>query len=316
MNRDHLVPGASRWPEAARRPPRRPSGLSDGARDGDIARIRALFLRAREMGQPKHLQLRKALLMTIRGGVLAAGHQVPPERDLAHGLGLSLGTVRRTLDQLALEGTLSRDHGRGTFVTSAPRAISDSWHFRFWDEANPDRLLPVYSYVLHRGVVRARGTWSRHLGSDTRGYVRIDRRFDVDDRFRCYSEFYLRASRFGAVAELPIEDLEGVNLKTLLGERFGIPTLCVSQRVRAERLSTKVCGVISVKPRNWGFFLEVVGYSLRNTPISYHAIWVPASSHMMDLTVHRLYSALDLDPDVPATAFFPSASEVAHGSDR
>jgi GntR family transcriptional regulator len=233
------------------------------------------------------------VLATIRGGSLATGGQIPPERELAGAVGLSLGTVRQTLGQLALDGVVARAHGRGTFVTNAPRAISDSWHFRFWEDGEADRLLPVYSRVLQRGVVRSRGSWSQYLGHDRRGYVRIQRRFNVDDRFLSYSDFYLRASRFAAMAKLPMAEIEGVNLKNVLSERFGTPTLYVSQRVRAEPLPAKVGRIMSVKPRSWGLFLEIVGYSLRNTPISYHAIWVPATEHKLDLTLHGLESPLD-----------------------
>ena len=52
----------------------------------------------------------------IDDGRWPAGHQVPPERELARTYGVSLITVRRALDELAREQRIERARGRGTFV--------------------------------------------------------------------------------------------------------------------------------------------------------------------------------------------------------
>lgn len=258
-------------------------------RDAVIGWIRRLFAQSADVGQPKHLQLRKAILASIRDDILKRGDQVPPEQDLAAALRLSLGTVRRALGQLALDGTISRDHGRGTFVTKAPRTISDAWHFRFYADDGRS-FLPVYSHVLGRDVVDGEGPWSTFLGADPEGYVHFARCFNVDSRFLCYSEFYLRANRFRKMLDLPLSDLDSVNLKRILSEQFGTPTLYVSQRVRTQPLPRRICDIISVKRSSWGLFLEIVGYSFQNVPISYHAIWSPATKHLLDLTLHGIES--------------------------
>jgi DNA-binding GntR family transcriptional regulator len=211
---------------------------------------------------------------------------------LAGAVGLSLGTVPQTLDQLALDGVVARTHGRGTFVTNAPRAISDSWHFRFWNNGEADRLLPVYSRVLQRGVVRSRGSWSQYLGHDRRGYVRIQRRFNVDDRFLSYSDFYLWASCFAAMAKLPMAEIEGVNLKNVLSERFGTPTLYVS--ARPSRAAAGQGGPDHVRQAAQ---LGAVPRDRRLQP-SEHADLVSrdlgaATEHKLDLTLHGLESPLD-----------------------
>lgn len=258
-------------------------------RDVVIARIRRLFAQSADVGQPKHMQLRKAILVSIRDDLLKPGDQVPPEQDLAGALQVSLGTVRRALGQLALDGTISRDHGRGTFVTKAPRTISDTWHFRFCAD-DGGTFLPLYSHVLKRDVVQGDGPWSTFLGADPEGYMHFARCFNVGSRFLCYSEFYLRASRFRKMLDLPISDLDSVNLKRILSEQFGTPTLYVSQRVRTQPLPRRICDIISVKRGSWGLFLEIVGHSFQNVPISYHAIWIPATKHLLDLTLHGIES--------------------------
>jgi DNA-binding FadR family transcriptional regulator len=48
------------------------------------------------------------------------GARLPAERDLAHGLGISRGTLRRALAELEAEGLIWRHVGRGTFVGNRP----------------------------------------------------------------------------------------------------------------------------------------------------------------------------------------------------
>jgi GntR family transcriptional regulator len=65
---------------------------------------------------PLHHQIRTALLQGIEHGWLPAGQQLPPERDLAEALGVSLAPVRQAMFELTKEGYLDRGRGRGTFV--------------------------------------------------------------------------------------------------------------------------------------------------------------------------------------------------------
>ena len=66
--------------------------------------------------QPLYLQLRDALAERIARGEWKPGIAIPGEGDLARQLGVSKGTVRKSLDLLESEGLLSRRQGRGTFV--------------------------------------------------------------------------------------------------------------------------------------------------------------------------------------------------------
>lgn len=55
----------------------------------------------------------------ISAGELAAGAQLPTERELAAVFGVARNTVRQALDRLESDGILVRQVGRGTFVREA-----------------------------------------------------------------------------------------------------------------------------------------------------------------------------------------------------
>lgn len=260
----------------------RTSEVAELPRERAIRIIRERFLGAGEPGLPKHSQLRKAILSCIESGILRPGHKLPPEQVLTAELGLSLGTVRRALEQLAIGHVVVREHGHGTFIAEPPRPIDHNWHFRFFAE-DGKTLLPVYSQLVARKITDARGAWTDALGKDSKGFVQIERTFDIDGRFMCCSEFFLPASRFGGFMILPPESLEAVNLKNVLANQFGATTIYVTQRARVEVLSRRICTRIGVPQRSPGLFLQLTGYTFGDVPISYHEVWVPATPTMMDL---------------------------------
>jgi GntR family transcriptional regulator len=65
---------------------------------------------------PAYAQIEDQLAARIESGELRAGERLPPERDLAEGLGVSRMTVRQALSSLAARGLVERGVGRGTFV--------------------------------------------------------------------------------------------------------------------------------------------------------------------------------------------------------
>jgi len=59
---------------------------------------------------------KEALYAYILDMDLSVSTKIPPETELAAGLGVSRGTLRRALDELEYSGVLLRIHGKGTFV--------------------------------------------------------------------------------------------------------------------------------------------------------------------------------------------------------
>ena len=81
----------------------------------DTATLQGLL--RRDLHTPLYHQLRQFLRDQIHSGELRDGQQLPREEDLARRLGISRVTVRLALAELAEEGLLVRQRGRGTRVT-------------------------------------------------------------------------------------------------------------------------------------------------------------------------------------------------------
>ena len=65
---------------------------------------------------PKYVQIAEMLIRDIAAGRLADGARLPPEREMAEGLGIAVGTLRRALDVLGERQLLERVQGSGNYI--------------------------------------------------------------------------------------------------------------------------------------------------------------------------------------------------------
>ncbi len=74
--------------------------------------------------EPLYDRLAAAIGADVASGVLAPGTRLPPHRDLAHDLGIGIGTVTKAYREAERRGLLSGQVGRGSFVSEveAPSA--------------------------------------------------------------------------------------------------------------------------------------------------------------------------------------------------
>jgi GntR family transcriptional regulator len=79
---------------------------------------------------PKFVQISELLIRDIQAGRLVDGERLPPERDMAAGLGISVGTLRKSLDELTALGLLERVQGSGNYVRAQSDAQSVYAFFR------------------------------------------------------------------------------------------------------------------------------------------------------------------------------------------
>lgn len=104
---------------AARRPRRRRAPAPSGRRQlGSGARTVT----------PLYHQMYLVLRQRIREGAYPAGEPLPGEHQLAQQFGVSRVTVRRTLDELEVEGLVERRRGVGTFPALRARELRDRYN--------------------------------------------------------------------------------------------------------------------------------------------------------------------------------------------
>lgn len=207
---------------------------------------------------------------------------MPPEQTLSTTLGISLGTVQKSLQALSNKRLIVREHGRGTFVAPERHSLTELRLFRFLD-TNSETLLPVYATILGRELVGPNAELLSIFGPDPKGYVYLSRLVDVDGRFTCHSEFFLPASLFGKMLEMPKSDFDDINLKRLFAEQLSIDTDIYSQKIRLTRPSDEVRDILKLTSGSVGMEMEIIERTIDDVVTTQQKIFIPSSKYALDI---------------------------------
>lgn len=113
-----------------------------------------------DITRPAYRSLAQGISAAIDAGNLLPGDQLPPHRDLAWRLGLSVQTVSRAYDELIRAGLLQGEVGRGSFIKARPREGFEVPWYRAPSSDRPEVNLSMMTPVL---LPRMRKAWRESL---------------------------------------------------------------------------------------------------------------------------------------------------------
>ncbi len=76
---------------------------------------------------PKYLAIADAIALAVSDGHLPPGSKLPPQRNLAYDIGVTLGTITRAYSEAERRGLVGGEVGRGTFVLGARQIKADGF---------------------------------------------------------------------------------------------------------------------------------------------------------------------------------------------
>jgi len=101
---------------------------------------------------PLYREVKRSIMDALMRGEWKPGEAIPAERRLSGLYGISIGTVRKAIDELCAENILIRQQGRGTYVASHNR---DRLLFYFFHIV-PENGSKIYPEVELLGFVRGK----------------------------------------------------------------------------------------------------------------------------------------------------------------
>lgn len=80
--------------------------------------------------RPLYKEIKLSITRMLSSGSIGPGEAIPTEKQLCSRFGVSVGTIRKAIDELVAERILIRQQGRGTFVAtySPERMLNYLWH--------------------------------------------------------------------------------------------------------------------------------------------------------------------------------------------
>ena len=247
-------------------------------------------------GTPKHGSIYAGFVEAIESGALKPGQKIPTETALAELLPLSIGTIQRALGSLVSEGLVVRRRGAGSFVAHPQNLLEQPLHCRF---VGPNGFLPVYSQLIGRKLLKARGPWSAALNQNGQSVLRIDRKISINREFHVLSRIYVDLLRFPLLLSCPAAELASANIKLLLAKKYRVSISHIEQSMKIEPFSAAVQRIMELPSNAGGAKLELLAVETDGKTAMHQELYVPNNPY--PLVVSDKFSATE-DASTPSKA--------------
>lgn len=195
---------------------------------------------------PLYVQIKRLLTQGLQAGEWKPGEAIPSEVELARRYGVSQGTVRKAIDELAGDNLVVRRQGRGTFVATHHEARTQ---FRFL------RLLPddeggeeLGSRIVECRRLRAPVDVARILGLKAgETVVCIRRVLDLQGEPTVLDEIWLPGARFRGLTAERLAAYSGP-LYGLFEREFDTRMIRAAERIKAIAADAATAELLGVEP--------------------------------------------------------------------
>jgi GntR family transcriptional regulator len=237
---------------------------------------------------PKYLQISAWLRELILTGRYQKGEKIPSEIRLAQMCTVNRNTLRQALSQLAAEGLLTKEKGRGTFISSSPplslkHKLKQISSFR-------DDLASIgvreKTLLIKKSVTEA----GRHvadalvLGADSK-VVAIHRLRTGDGIPFIYEESYLPCHMFKDILDM---DLTG-SMYQLMTEHFNIVLARCEQTIQAINLTGKTAKYLHLPENSAGIYMESVTFDANNIPVEVLCSYYRGDKYIFEVELGRYH---------------------------
>jgi GntR family transcriptional regulator len=236
-------------------------------------------------GMPLYRAVKRSLLTAIESGKVGPGQTLPSETEIAGAMGVSIGTLRRAVDELAAEHILVRRQGRGTFVAThgAERSLFQFFHV---ERADGLREAPREELVsFERGRADDAPAAALHLRVGDAVFM-FENRLRLQGEAVIYDRLTLPAGLFKGLSEKRLRERSG-SLYQLYQSAFGITVLRVLERARAMPAERDAARVLSLTPGHPVMQVRRIALTFGDRPVEHRVSIINTARHDYVSTLSR-----------------------------
>lgn len=212
--------------------------------------------------RPLYAQVKAIFVRRLVDGVWVPGAGLPSEGQLAAEIGVSQGTVRKALDELAAENLLVRRQGRGTFVAEHDERRILFQFFKLVPDDGVARFPD--STVLSVTVEPPDAGEAEALALDAGGsVVRIRRVRSLDGTPLVLETLSLPRHLFGGIETGPVPN----NLYSLYAARYGVTVASAREKLKAVALDARQAELLGVPAGTPVLQVDRLALSLDGDPV-------------------------------------------------
>ncbi|WP_296951259.1 GntR family transcriptional regulator [uncultured Massilia sp.] len=229
------------------------------------------------LGLPLYREVKHKLMEALRDGEWKPGEMIPAEKRLCERFGVSVGTLRKAVDEMTAEHILIRHQGRGTFVASHSQ---DRYMFGFFHIC-PKTGQKEYPQVEFVAMTRekADADSARRLGLG-RGakVVRILNRLSLGGRAVIVDDILLPERFFGAMTEEQVRERR-TTLYQLYQDGFDIAVLRTEERLDALGADARIAALLGIAAGTPLLHIVRRALTFRDEAVELRHSWVLSTDH-------------------------------------
>jgi len=226
---------------------------------------------------PLYKDVKRRLTDALTRGDWKPGAAIPAERRLSERFRISVGTVRKAIDELVAENILIRQQGRGTFVASHNREREVFYFLHVVPQRGPKQYPEVQLLSFARG--KADRTTAEALAIEPGdAIIRIRNVLRLDGIPVIVDDIALPALRFAGLTERQFGERRST-IYNLYQEAFGISVVKTLERVRATPADDASAALLDVARATPLLQIRRVALTYRDAPVEHRVSLVNTERH-------------------------------------
>jgi GntR family transcriptional regulator len=195
---------------------------------------------------PLYKDVKRQLMEALTRGEWKPGEAIPSERRIAERFGISIGTVRKAIDELVAENILIRQQGRGTFVATHTRDRLLFYFFHIVPEQGPKEY-PEVELLSFARTKAERGVADRLQIEAGDPVLRIRNALRLAGKRMIIDDITVSAQRFPGLSEKRFRERPST-IYNLYQDIYGISVVRSSERLRAVAADAEIAQLLGIAP--------------------------------------------------------------------
>lgn len=214
--------------------------------------------------RPLYRQVRDVLVSRIIDGMWQPGQVLPSEMEIAADLGVSQGTARKALDEMALENLIVRQQGRGTFVALHDDARILFQFFKLVPDSGKKQFPDSRILSVETGAGSAAALKVLKLRAGSR-VIRLERIRSFAGKICIAEAITLPKALFPGAEKIVLPN----NLYELYRSRFGVTIARTAERLKAVAATRREAKLLGLKVGAPLLKIDRTAYALDGRPVEW-----------------------------------------------
>jgi GntR family transcriptional regulator len=226
---------------------------------------------------PLYREVQWRITRALAAGDWKPGEAIPSEARLAADFGVSIGTIRRAIDELVAGRILVRQQGRGTFVAAH---TEDRTLFYFFHVVGKDgsQEFPV-SELLAFSRERSGSDDEAQLGIPRGSRIaRVRNLLKLAGKPVVLDDITVSTDRFARIDEDTFRNRDGT-IYGLYQARYGVNVVRISERLSATQPPADIAVILGMRSGEPALRIRRVAYTYNDSPVEYRLSWINSTDH-------------------------------------